>query len=396
MKRLIVFVLVLSLRVCAETPTAESYVPPEGRSPELQAFDRAALFLGAMQEEDGHWSAARSGAAPEFSGVNGDITCTALATYVMLCTSQGKVQNMAAIKRAKRGIEWLSTHIKPDGRIVQESPTGEPVVAQFISAMAFMQAATMSTRPKLREQSVALVRYAVVKMQSTAGGYGAFAKAPQCRADISGLATFVFKSALMEDIKFSDGAATDVSKLNTEIENNLRAGQQRLSADPEKKNGILQALGSMPPQKGEPDWDATLCGITARTLLLATLTELRPAIAFMLQDYDAATTSYSGLKGRMEWGADGGSFRSLSLWQGTLSSVYLFTENANEGKAWNDAVRKVLLGHQSKNGSWPVAGEDAKRGTVWRASLHALSLILLAPPPPPPQPPTDNGTPPAP
>src|SRR4051812_33542536 len=85
-------------------PVSE-YVPPKERSLELQAFDKAVLYLSAQQEDDGHWDAKKAGASADFAGINGDIASTALATYALLCSAQGKQQNRDAMMRAKRGLE---------------------------------------------------------------------------------------------------------------------------------------------------------------------------------------------------------------------------------------------------------------------------------------------------
>src|SRR5688572_24698890 len=59
-------------------PSAARYVPPAGLNVEMQAFEKAVLFLLDRQEPDGHWSAQKNGSAPEFQNENGDIALTSL------------------------------------------------------------------------------------------------------------------------------------------------------------------------------------------------------------------------------------------------------------------------------------------------------------------------------
>jgi len=358
------------------------YVAPKDRSLELQAFDKAVLYLSALQEEDGHWDAKKAGASSEFCNQNGDVALTALATYVQLCTTQGKQQNRDAMQRAKRGLDWLRKYLKPDGCIVDESKPGEPVVAQLLATMAFLQSSSMSTRNILREAATATARYAILKMQAAPGGYGATPLAASARADITGLATFVFRSARMEDVKFHDTN----TKIDTEIETALKAGIKALRVDPESKDGIY----SMFSDERQPNWDASVAGALSQVLLLAPPSALAGTMKYIFKEEDKEKGGFPGLLKVLLWGEKGEGYRALSLWQGSMSIVYLYQEHTKEWKGWTAATTPILLKQQSTDGSWDAAGPDALRGgRVWRAGIHALALILLSPPPPPAPPPTD-------
>ena len=80
-----------------------AYKPAEGRTAEMQTFDKAILFLSAMQESDGHWSAEKSGAAKEFANVNGDIAITSVCTAALIDAS-GKMRHQAADPAARLAV----------------------------------------------------------------------------------------------------------------------------------------------------------------------------------------------------------------------------------------------------------------------------------------------------
>src|ERR1043165_9711117 len=133
---LFIFLLPLLSLNAADPPLPKplppsQYVAPKDRSAEMQAFDKAVLYLSAQQEDDGHWDAKKSGASGDFAGVNGDIASTALATYALLCSAQGKNQSRDAMMRAKRGLEWLRAKLQPDGRVAELDAPGEPVLTQM-------------------------------------------------------------------------------------------------------------------------------------------------------------------------------------------------------------------------------------------------------------------------
>jgi len=150
-----------------------AYKPPDGRSPEMQVFDKAILFLSAMQESDGHWSAAKSCAAPEFANVNGDIALTALITAAQLDACSFNKSHPEALAHAKKGLDWLNARVRADGGIADEAASGEPVAAQLYAALTLLQAGDLSSRSTVRDNATKLVRYAVTTMQAEPGGFGA-------------------------------------------------------------------------------------------------------------------------------------------------------------------------------------------------------------------------------
>ena len=354
----------------------DQYVPLPGRNAELQAFDKAVLYLSAQQEDDGHWSAKKAGASADFSGLNGDISSTALATYALLCSAQGKQQNRDAMMRARRGLDWMRARVQADGRIADEAAPGEPVVAQLLTAMAFLQSASMSTRNVLRETAVSTTRYGILKMRAACGGYGAVPNDSAARADITTLATFTFRSARMEDVKFDEANP----KCDTEIELNIKKGIAALLVNPEKKDGLY----SLSSSDLKPDWNATIAGALTQVLLLAPPSALSNSMRFVLNDENGA------LMKKLDWGQSGEGYRALSLWQGSLAIVYLYQEHTKEWKSWNGAAKPILLDHQDKHGSWDIGGSDGEHGRIWRAGFQAMTLIMLAPAPPPPSLPPDS------
>jgi hypothetical protein len=247
-----------------------------------------------------------------------------------------------------------------------------------------MQAASMSTRDTLRKAAVSTTRYAIQQMVSPGGGFGPTPKAEEMRADISALGTFVFRSALMEDVKFTEQKpGVSVTKEETEIENRLRAAVKMFSGDPPKEDGSF----SMSSKNVQSNWDATASGVLTQVLLFVQPSKLAPSIKYLFKDRDDKSETYPELMKQINWGKAGEGYKAMSLWHATLAIIYLYQEHTKEWKGWTAATFPILLEKQAKDGGWEVAGDDAKRGRVWRTALHALTLILLAPAPPPAPPP---------
>jgi len=373
-------------------PSAARYIPPQGLNVEMQAFEKAVLFLGDLQEADGHWSSKKHSQAPEFQNENGDIALTSLATYTLLLTARGKNVNRDAVARAKKGMEWLNARLQPDGRVALIDQPGEPVVAQLLAGMAFLQSATMSTRPELKQSGTRVVRYGIMEMASPEGGWGPTPKSKEIRADISALGVFVYRSGLLEDVKYSDSKERDViRKVENEIEKNIKNGMTRLLTDAPSMEGVYGAASD----KRAPDWDATVGGLLGQVLMLVPPSKTQSTVRYVFGELDKATNRYVEIQKKMEWGAKGEGYRSQTLWLNTMAVIYLFGEQTFEFKTWSDVAKKDILEQQRRDGGWDVAGEDARRGEIWRAAMHAMAITLMAPQPPPPADPSldPNGAP---
>ena len=374
-------------------PPASEYQPPANRSLEMQCFDKALLWLCSAQEHDGHWSAAKSGASPEYSGINGDITITALASQALVCSSQGKVQNPIALAHARRGLDWLLNHVQPDGRIADETAPGDPVFAQLFAASVFLQTSSMSTRPRLREAATSTIVYALKNLSGPSGGFGATPKAAEIRTDATGLATYLFASARMDEIKFDgkDAPTTPAKpKPEAEIEKNIKAALKSLMFGDDKKSHNYFEKST----DKEPSWDGTLSGLMSQTLLLMTLSEMKSGFEFVFGPLDEKTQTYPVLQQHMNWGKAGEGYRAMSLWQGTVGVTYNYSENTPQLKNWVASAHSILFVHQDKDGGWAVSGPDTAHGKVYRTALHALTLVWMAPPPVPTPPPSDPNAPP--
>ena len=232
------------------------YKPPPKRSPEKQAFDKALLFLLSKQEDDGHWSAAKSGAQPEFANINGDITLTALSAATMLDACSNKQQNPKALAAARRAIQWLTGQIRDDGGIADEKATGEPVTAQLFAALTMLQAADLSSRPVMHENAAKLCRHLTNSMGAKPGGFGAKPGDDAARADLTALVTVMFNQARGSDVTFAPtdtNAAKSAEQAQTKkIEADIRSGLAQLFCEP--KSAGLMAFSS---DKRRPDWDGT-------------------------------------------------------------------------------------------------------------------------------------------
>jgi hypothetical protein len=360
-------------------PPTLAYTPVEGRSAEMQAFDKALLFIAAQQEPDGHWSAARSGAAPEFSNANGDVASTALAAYAMLCAIQVKTPIPDGLGRARRALDWLQKRVRVDGGIADEAASGDPVVAQLLSCMTFIQAGSMSTRENIRSIAGSATRYAFKNMPAEGGGFSTSARAKHARADATALAVFVYQAARMDKILSvgqPESADAEVTAFETEIEKKLKAGVQALIVAPEKKDGVFSADSG----EKKPDWDATVASLLMQINLNLPPKVVTPGFNFVLGEPDKLGT-YPGPESNMAWGSSGEGYRALTLWFGTFAFA-LYGDTSEETKAWEKKIRPLIFEHQAADGSWPVAGHDGERGKVWRTALTALSLILVNPPQP--------------
>lgn len=373
-------------------PSAAKYKPPQDREPDMQLYDKAVLYLMDVQEPDGHFDSARAGAAPEFCNLNGDIANTALAAWVLMGASTGLSQNPEAVRRAKLAVKWMESKLRPDGFIADINAPGEPVVAQLFAADTFRVATSYSTRDKRRELTNKLASAALLKMRAKNGGYGPDANSEEPRPDVLALASFVYKYASLDGYKFDAFFSGEkpknggVSFANEDlIVDNLRAGMKRLDAKAHPSGAIFTEKAG-----GPSDWRATVSGMQAMFLINPSRSSVLPALNFMLGELDKKTESFPLVTRQIAWGKNGEGYDALTMWQGTISIIYMFTDAKIEFKSWTENVREILRAHQTAEGSWPVAGMDSRRGRVWRTCLHAMTLILTSPPPPPPGPAPDN------
>ena len=383
-----------------EHPLAAKYIPAIDRSSDMQMFDKAALFLMDAQDADGHWDSARTLASPEFQNVNGDIALTGIAAYVLMCTNTPATPNPEAVARGGKAMRWLESKLNADGSVGQSNGPGEQTVAQLMAGAAFMQAASMSTREELRQTAGKLMNVALLHMQAQNGGYGPSPNSAEPRADVLGLAAFVYKSASLDGYQF-DGSKPedDVTRsarakaqraIEEQIVNSLRAGFKRLeipaqSGDPKKGSGVFSNTPG-----GPPEWNATVACLLANFLINPQRSSVNPALDFVFGTFDAKAEGYPRIPETMRWGVKGEGYNAISTWFGTMAVVYLFTDDKYQHRSWTVTLREILQSKQAPDGGWTVAGDDALRGRVWRTALHAMTLILIAPMPPPPAPPADT------
>ena len=377
--------------------SAAGYIAPKDRSMDMQLFDKALLYLLDVQEPDGHFDSAKTGAAPEFQNLNNDIVITAIAAWVLMGSSSGVNQNTDALAGARKARRWMESKIKPDG-IIADGP-GESALAQFFASDLFRLAASYSTRDSLRQTTNRLNSAALLKMKAKNGGYGLNADSAEPNAEMLGFAAFVYKFAGYDGFKF-DAYADENKKpddkntttktafpIEDEILGNIRAGFKRLDSKADKSGAIFAEK-----PEGPPDWRATVGGMQAMFMINPSRTTVTPALEFIFGPFDKQTESYPRILEHVSWGKNGEGYDAMMLWQGSIAVIYMFTDDKYESKTWVGNLRTILKDHQSSDGSWAVAGEDAKRGRVWRTGLHAMTMALTSPPPPPPAPPPDDQT----
>lgn len=392
-------------------PSAAKYAPSKDRPDELQLCDKALLFIMDAQEEDGHWSSSRTGAGSAYSNLNSDIGLTALAAYVLMMSSTKENPNQKGVAAGARGVKWIQSKLNADGTVGQLNAPGEQTLSQLLSGLMFMQAAGMSTREGLRRDGQRLISVALLRMKAQKAGYGPDANSAEPRMDVMAWAACVYKFAANESIYFElpqfggadlpepkDEKARDArykaNRVNEEqIVENLRAGLKRLEAPgttaPEgKSSGIFSESPGKPA-----DWDATIAGMLANFLISPQRSTVQPSLDFVFGEFDPKTESYPRVfqKMRLPEGNDG--YRTDTAWFGSFAVAYLFTDDKYQHKTWVGNLKPMIRTQQQPDGGWPAAGPDAKRGRVWRAAMHALTLMQLAPPPPPPTPPSDPAVP---
>ncbi len=371
--------------------TALIYKAPTDRSLDMQLFDKAVLYMMDVQEADGHIDSNRTGAAQEFRNRNNDIILTSVGAWIMMGSSSAANPNPEAVGRARKAIRWLEAQTQSDGTVGDVDGPGESALAQLLAADAFRLAVSYSTRDSLRQETSRLNSVALRKMGSKNGGFGTRANSDEPSADMIALASFVFKFAGYDGFKFD--AVTTENKtdgktafpIEDEIIGNLKAGLKRLDSLADKSGAVFAEKSG-----GPSDWRSTVCGMQGVFMINPSRATVTPALNFVFGDFDKATESYPRVLEHVRWGKNGEGFDALSLWQGSIAVVYMFTEDKYESKTWIGNLRKILVDHQGPDGSWAVAGEDAKRGRAWRTGLNAMTLALIAPPPPPPAPPADD------
>ncbi len=389
-------------------PSAVKYVPPKDRFDELQLCDKAVLFLLDSQESDGHWSSARTGAAKAFQNLNGDIGLTAIAAYVLMTSSTKDSPNPRAVAAGGKAVRWIESKMNADGTVGELNGPGEQVFSQFLAGAAFMQAAGMSTRESLRKEGQKVIAVSLMKMRAKNGGYGPDMNSVEPRMDVLTWAACICKFASNEGLYFElpqfggaelpepkDDKARDARykahrAAEDEILNNIRTGLKRLeaagtSAPEGKSSGVFAQQPG-----GAADWNATIAGMLANFLISPQRSTVAPSLEFVFGPFDAKSENYPRIAEFVRWGERGEGYRSDVAWFGTFAVSYLFTDDKFQHKTWAGLMRPLLKSHQQPDGGWPVAGDDAQRGRVWRTAMHTLTLIQLAPPPPPPAPPEDT------
>jgi len=398
--------------------SALKYKVPQDRSLDMQLFDKAILYLMDVQEDDGHFDSKKTGAAPEFQTLNNDIILTSISAWVLLGSSSGVNQNVEAVARARKAVKWLESKTKPDGTIGDVNGPGESAMAQMFASDTFRLAVTYSMRDSLRQATSRMNSVALRRMSAKNGGFGPIAKCDEPSTEMLALSAFVFKFAGYDGFKFDsltetpDEPKSTASKIDVwvgkegpaksgekkpdskaafpiedEILGAIRAGFKRLDAKTDPSGAVFcEKVG------GPADWRATVGGMQGMFLINPSRSSVNPALAFVFGPFDKATESYPRILENVSWGKSGEGYDAMSLWQGSIAVIYMFTEDKYESKTWVGNLRTMLKEHQGPDGSWPVAGMDAKRGRVWRAGLHAMTMALTAPPPPPPAPPPDDQT----
>jgi hypothetical protein len=358
-------------------------------------FHRAVDYLAAQQESDGHWSAKKGGASEEFSGINGDITVTALCVSTMLDTNQGRNQNREGVQRAKHGLDWLSAHVDQDGKICDETAPGDPTMAQIFASFTFIEALDLSNKPALREICEKMCRYMIQKMGAKAGGYGDTKDSPNARADITAMATILFNRARLTWIGFADPQTNDESKNHAaalEFEKKFKAGIAALRSQPKGTFALSSA-------ELKPDWNATIAGALNEKAFGMEMPEYAAGLEYLLGvKYDefrlTKSETFPGIEKNLSWGESGEGYQALSLMQGSMLFVNEFGPERLEWAEWSKRILKLSTDHQNKDGSWNAAGSDGPRGKYWRTALQARVINVIAPqqlPPPPPQaPPPDE------
>ena len=376
------------------------YNAPPGRSPEMQVFDKAVLYLGAQQETDGHWSVAKSGGAAGFVNLSGDITLTAVCTAALLDACSFKQTNPEALRHARLGLDWLTQHVSENGAIGDEHGPGEPMAAQIFSALTFLQAGDLSSRTSVRDNAAKLCRYAIGSMTAEPGGYGATAGAKAARADLTAWATVLFNQARSSYVPFyvAEPGKTENEIANLEADTNhktelsIRNALKALQCEPKTSGAFARSSDRL-----EPDWDASVFALLTYAAFADQSSTFKAGLTYVLgADYDPEKTqSIPGITQHVAWGENGNGFSAQTL---MAASMLLFNVYGPEQRVfgiWTNSVTGLLTSHQLPNGSWDAAGADASLGRFWRTALNARLLVLLAPPqmPPPPPPVPQPGEP---
>ncbi|HYF51616.1 MAG TPA: hypothetical protein VEJ63_19535 [Planctomycetota bacterium] len=366
-------------------PGTVKYTPPPDRSPGMQAFDKALLYIAAQQETDGHWSARKTGAAEEYCNENGDIALTAVGTYALMSAIAGDKPDAALVDGSKRGMRWLRAKVRDDGSVIAKDKGGPVVVAQIFTSLAFLQAATMSPREDLLSLSGTTARYAFREMMAKSGGFGEKPGDEHALLDVSSLGQFLYAMAFTSGIRFST-TEEELSKLERElqIEKSFQSALRKMRVSHEKKDGVFR----MSTAGGEADFDATVVALLGQLLGNIPPKEYTPGFGFILGTPDT-NGEFPGPGEKLAWGKEGEGYRALPMWLGTLG-IALHGDKTQEYRAWRSAFEETVLKHQLADGSWPVAGSDARYGKIWRTALTSFSLNLLNPAPPPKPPPPDE------
>ena len=361
------------------TPAAPSlsYTPPPNRSPGMQAFDKALLYLIAQQEPDGHWSARKTRAAEDFCNENGDVTLTAIGAYALMSAMVGgNDERTDLVEGSRRALKWLKGKVRDDGAVSDPEGPGHPVAAQLFAGLAFHQAATTSPRDEWKSLLRLTSQYAMQKMMAKSGGFGVRAGEEHARMDMTALGGFLYILTLQSGIRFSEGEDLQTLGVEIRIEKDLQRAVRAMRVAPEKKDGVFR----MSTSGGDADFEATLVALLGQLMSNIPPQEYAPGVTFLIGK--PSNGEFPGPGEKLRWGDSGEGYRALSLWLGTLA-FWLHGETTQEYKAWRKAVESAVLPHQLPDGSWPAAGADATYGRMWRTTFTGFSLLMLNPTPPP-------------
>ena len=156
------------------------------------AVDRGLQWLAKVQEEDGHWNAAK------WSGSH-DLGCSGLATLAFL--ADGHTHKKGKYKdTVEKAIKWLLSQVDKDGRFKYQT-----FYEQGIGAMALCEAYGMTEDGSLRRPAQKAIDV-IIQNAGPDGGYGY--GGPGNDISVTGFQIMALKSALMAKLDVPQAAIT--------------------------------------------------------------------------------------------------------------------------------------------------------------------------------------------
>ncbi|MCG8585063.1 MAG: terpene cyclase/mutase family protein [Pirellulales bacterium] len=330
----------------------QAMVEKFGGSHETEAAVAAAIaWLAKQQQNDGHWSAARSGAGREQkiaghdrsgAGAKADTGITSLAILAMLGAGHTHKGGPYA-ENVKAGLEYLIAQQGADGNLYGNAGAFARMYCHAMATFALSEAYAMTRDKALRPTVERAVAFSIKCQNPTTGGWR---YRPGDTGDTSqlGWQLMALRSASLAGIEVPRSVADRASRFLGSVASGRAGG----------------LAGYRPGQL--PTRTMTAEALFCRQLLATQ----RSSGA----NTEAGQYLLQTLPGEM---LPGEATPNLYYWY--YGTVSMFQMQGVYWRQWNPALKRALLKMQNDDGSWPVATRwGGHGGKIYTTAMGAMCL----------------------